>query len=108
MADVAHPYPERSTGPLMTLSLASAAPPGPHEPARHRAAEVLLTDATWTPVTVLAWHRLDQPFEHVITHSRITWLVQLRLSDGSENWYDYTGLNLRPVRGSGSRSASER
>ena len=55
MADVGVPYPERRSGPLMTLSLASAAPSGSHEPARHGAAEVLLTDATWLPVTVLAW-----------------------------------------------------
>jgi hypothetical protein len=82
MVGVGVPYPERSSDPLMTLSLASAAPSRPHAPTRHGAAEVLLTDATWRPVTVLAWHRLDEPFEQAITHSPITWLVQLRLGDG--------------------------
>jgi len=33
---------------------------------------VVLTNQTWTPVTVLAWHRLDEPFEQVLTKHRIT------------------------------------
>ena len=94
---VAHQYPQRSGGPLMMLSTASREPSGPHQPARHSAAEVLLTDATWTPVTVLAWHRLDEPFEQPLTPSRITWLVRLQLSDGSRNWYQYVSSCLRPA-----------
>ena len=57
---------------------------------------MVLTNQTWTPVTVLAWHRLDEPFEQVVIKHRVTWLVRLRLGDGSEGWYEYVGLNLRP------------
>jgi hypothetical protein len=59
-------------------------------------AEVLMTDQSWVPVTVLAWHRLAEPFEQVITQQTITWLVQLRLDDSSEAWYEFVDLNLRP------------
>jgi hypothetical protein len=65
-------------------------------PAKHAQAEVLLTDQRWAPVTVLAWHRLDEPFEQIVTLQWISWLVRLRLGDGSESWYEYVGLNLRP------------
>jgi hypothetical protein len=55
-----------------------------------------MTDLSWVPVTVLAWHRLAEPFEQVITQQTITWLVQLRLDDSSEAWYEFVDLNLRP------------
>jgi hypothetical protein len=45
---------------------------------------------------LLAWHRLDEPFEQIITQHRISWLVRLRLGDGSLGWYEYVSLNLRP------------
>jgi hypothetical protein len=52
---------------LVGLTVCREAPPGPHEPARHDLAEVLATDQTWVPVTVLAWHRLPEPFVQVLS-----------------------------------------
>ena len=80
----------------MTLTAAREVSPGAHRAARHAFAEVLLTDQTWTPVTVLAWHRLDEPFVQMLTEHRISWLVKLRLGDGSDGWYEYVSLNIRP------------
>jgi hypothetical protein len=37
-------YPERRTGARFTLTVAREVPAGPHEPAKHSAAEVLMTD----------------------------------------------------------------
>ena len=99
-------YPQRCTEALICLAPATEAPPGPHHPAGKSAAEVLTTDQTWVPVTVLAWYRLPEPFTQVLTYRRISWLVQLRLADGTEDWYQFASVNLRPLKGSGSSSAS--
>jgi len=99
-------YPRRSTKALMCLAPASEVPPGSYEPVRDGAAEVLTTDQTWAPVTVLAWYRLPEPLTQILTYRRISWLVQLRLSDGSEGWYQYASANLRPLKDPGSSSVS--
>jgi hypothetical protein len=57
---VAHPYPSRSAGPLLMLSPVTALPAGGFHPAKHSPAEVLRSDSTWAPVTVLAWYQLDE------------------------------------------------
>jgi hypothetical protein len=98
-------YPPRSFEPQLTLSLAQA-PVGECVPATHPVAEVLDTDGAWQAVTVLAWHRLEKPYIQRITLIRVTWLVQLCLADGTENWYEHDALGLRPVNESGSSSDS--
>ena len=70
-------------------------PPGSYEAAAHPAAEVLLSDQSWVPVTVLGWHRLAEPVLQPLTTNRIEWLVHLRLLDGSERWHEYVSRNLR-------------
>ena len=99
-------YPQRSTEALICLAPAGEASPGPYEAVRDSAAEVLTTDQTWVPVTVLAWYRLPEPLTQVLTYTRISWLVRLRLADGTEDWYQFASVNLRPLKGSGSSSAS--
>ena len=58
-------------------------------------AEILLSDQSRAPVTVLAWHRLNKPMTQSLTNHYVDWLVQLRLADGSEGWYQYVSHNLR-------------
>jgi hypothetical protein len=99
-------YPQRSTEALICLAPAGEAPPGPHEAARDSGAEVLTTEQTWVPATVLAWYRLPEPLTQILTYRRISWLVQLHLADGTEDWYQFASMNLRPLKQSGSSSAS--
>jgi hypothetical protein len=49
------------------------------------------------PVTILAWHRLPEPFEQVLTYRVIRWLIQLRTGDGAEGWCQYVAMNVRLV-----------
>jgi hypothetical protein len=58
-----------------------------HEP-KLRAAEVLHSDTTWRPCTVLAWAR-----------HRGSWAVLIRWPDGHEDWREYDPRNIRPGRG---------
>jgi hypothetical protein len=90
-----HPYPERSAEPIIMLSPASLPPRGLSRTNRRPTAEVLLSDQTWAPVTVLAWHHLNESLVQPLTGYRVTWLVQLRLTDGSESWYEYVSRNPR-------------
>ena len=55
-----------------------------HEP-KLRAAEVLHSDTTWRPCTVLAWAR-----------HRGSWAVLIRWPDGHEDWREYDPRNIRP------------
>jgi hypothetical protein len=71
------------------LTSVTALPAGRHYPARHSAAEVPRSDSTWAPVIVLAWHQLDEPRIQALTEREIGWLVQLRLADGAEGWYEF-------------------
>jgi hypothetical protein len=72
---------------------------------RRTEAEVLYADGAWRPATVLGWCRLDIARRQPITNRWVFWLVRLRLGDGEQAWFEYDGLNLRPVKAS-SRSAS--
>jgi hypothetical protein len=92
---VGHEYPERAGRVLPMLSPAHEVPPEPHQRAQRITAEVLQSDQTWMPVTVLAWHRLNKPLVQPLTNHRIAWLVELRLADGSEGWYQHVAGNLR-------------
>jgi len=58
-----------------------------HEP-KLRSAEVLHSDTTWRPCTVLAWAR-----------HRGSWAVLIRWPDGHEDWRQYDLRNIRPGRG---------
>ena len=91
---MSHPYPVRSSEPVVMLTPTSA-PSEPHQPARQPTAEVLLSDQAWMQVTVLAWHRLREPTVQALTGHRVTWLVRLRLADGSDNWYEYVERSFR-------------
>jgi hypothetical protein len=97
----------RSFGTLLTLTRVTEPPADSCIPARHAEAEVLTTDATWVRVTVLAWHRLEKPYVQRISLVRITWLVQLRLADGSVNWHAYDALCIRPVNNGSSSSSGK-
>ena len=59
-----------------------------HEP-KLRAAEVLHSDTTWRPCTVLAWAR-----------HRGGWAVLIRWRDGHEDWREYDPRHIRPGDGS--------
>lgn len=65
----------------------------------HTDAEVLYADAQWRPANVAGWLRLDVAHRQLITNRWIFWLVQSRLADGEEAWFEYDGLNLRPRPG---------
>lgn len=56
---------------------------------------MLLSDRTWMPVTVLAWHRLEQSFVQSLTGHRVGWLVHLRLGDGGEGRFEFVALSFR-------------
>src|SRR5262250_2161585 len=58
-----------------------------HEP-KLRTAEVLHSDTTWRPCTVLAWAR-----------HRGSWAVLIRWPDGHEDWREYDPRHIRPGRG---------
>jgi hypothetical protein len=58
-----------------------------HEP-KLRSAEVLHSDTTWRPCTVLAWAR-----------HRGSWAVLIRWPGGHEDWREYDPRNIRPGRG---------
>jgi hypothetical protein len=58
-----------------------------HEP-KLRAAEVLHSDTTWRPCTVLAWAR-----------HRGVWAVLIRWPDGHDDWREYDPRHIRPSRG---------
>ena len=58
-----------------------------HEP-KLRAAEVLHSDTTWRPCTVLAWAR------HLGG-----WAVLIRWQDGHEDWREYDPRHIRPGDG---------
>jgi hypothetical protein len=92
-------------GPRIILRQVDA-PGGECTEAAQPEAEVLNTEGKWMPVTVLAWHKLAQPYVQRITFVRITWLVKLRLADGTKGWYPHDGSCIRPVNESGSSSAS--
>ena len=59
-----------------------------HEP-KLRAAEVLHSDTTWRPCTVLAWAK-----------HRGGWAVLIRWRDGHEDWREYDPRHIRPGDGS--------
>ena len=59
-----------------------------HEP-KLRTAEVLHSDTTWRPCTVLAWAR-----------HRGGWAVLIRWRDGHEDWREYDPRHIRPGDGS--------
>jgi hypothetical protein len=80
------PYPERSG----TFPMLDALPAGRLASSRQRApgrrqAEVLHSDATWRPCTVLAWAR--QPDG---------WAVLIRWPDGTQDWRGFDHRYLRP------------
>src|SRR5215469_3818402 len=58
-----------------------------HEP-KMRAAEVLHSDTTWRPCTVLAWAR-----------HRGAWAVLIRWPDGHDDWREYDPRHIRPSTG---------
>jgi hypothetical protein len=58
-----------------------------HEP-KLRAAEVLHSDGTWRPCTVLAWAR-----------HRGSWAVLIRWPDGHDDWREYDLRHIRPSNG---------
>jgi hypothetical protein len=58
-----------------------------HEP-KLRAAQVLHSDTTWRPCTVLAWAR-----------RRDVWAVLIRWPDGNEDWREYDPRHIRPGDG---------
>lgn len=58
-----------------------------HEP-KLRAAEVLHSDTTWRPCTVLAWAR-----------HRGAWAVLIRWPDGHDDWREYDPRHIRPSNG---------
>lgn len=58
-----------------------------HEP-KLRAAEVLHSDTTWRPCTVLAWAR-----------RRDAWAALIRWPDGREDWREYDPRHIRPSGG---------
>jgi len=60
----------------------------PVRPAIGAAAEVLYSDTSWRPVTVLGWARF-----------RGSWAVLIRWPDGSQDWRAYDGRSLRPASG---------
>src|SRR5215469_3307315 len=66
-----------------------------HEP-KLRAAEVLHSDTTWRPCTVLAWAR-----------HRGGWAVLIRWRDGHEDWREYDPRHIRPGDGSALRPPHE-
>jgi hypothetical protein len=59
-------------------------------------AEVLYMDGQWRSTAVLAWLRLHVAYRQPLTSVWIFWLVQLRLPDQSERWFEYDKRNLRP------------
>src|ERR1700746_3270827 len=59
-----------------------------HEP-KLRAAEVLHSDTTWRPCTILAWAR-----------HRDTWAVLIRWADRHDDWREYDPRHIRPGGGS--------
>jgi hypothetical protein len=58
-----------------------------HEP-KLRTAEVLHSDTTWRPCTILAWAR-----------HRDTWAVLIRWPDGHDDWREYDPRHIRPGGG---------
>lgn len=70
--------------PLAPDQLAGA----PIRPAIGSAAEVLYSDRSWRPVTVVAWARY-----------RASWAVLIRWADGSQDWRAYDSRSLRPAGG---------
>src|ERR1700691_2766470 len=94
-------FPSRRTGPRLIL-VTTEAPAGECLPAQHAQAEVLNTAGDWERVTVLAWHKLEEPIRQRITFLTVWWLVQLRQEDGSVGWYQYTGSDMRQVNEPGS------
>ena len=58
-----------------------------HEP-KLRAAEVLHSDTTWRPCTVLAWAK-----------HRGAWAVLIRWPDGHDDWREYDPRHIRPGNG---------
>jgi hypothetical protein len=60
-----------------------------HEP-KLRSAEVLHSDTTWRPGTVLAWAR-----------HRGAWAVLIRWPDGHDDWREYDPRHIRPRNGPG-------
>ena len=57
-----------------------------HEP-KLRAAEVLHSDTSWRPCTVLAW-----------TRHRGAWALLVRWPDGHEDWREYDPSAYPPLR----------
>jgi hypothetical protein len=83
-------YPRPQSSSAETPALTRTDPPaGPVMEPKRTEGEVLYLDGQFREATVLAWHRLDEPRRQMLTHHKISWLAQLRLSDGSTNWYEY-------------------
>jgi hypothetical protein len=76
----AHPIPERLAPGVMVSSRR-------HEP-RYRMAEVLFSDRSWRPCTLVAWARC-----------RAGWAALVRWPDGSDGWYVYSARHVRPAAG---------
>ena len=70
--------------------------PGTLMEPRQIEAEVLYMDGQWRSTAVLAWLRLNVAYRQPLTSVWIFWLVQLRLPDESEGWFEYDKRNLRP------------
>ena len=75
------------------------APPGPWIRPAQADAEVSWTDGTWRPCTIVAWKRLDEPAEELMSGAKVGWLVRLRMADGDDRWWGYRPAYLRPRRG---------
>jgi hypothetical protein len=46
---------------------AARRPPAPHMRPRYRDAEVRWSDRTWHRVTIIAWHRLEEPYQSIMS-----------------------------------------
>jgi hypothetical protein len=73
-------------------------PPGPWIRPRQAAGEARWSDKTWRPCTIVAWHRLAEPVEEMMSMRRVSWLVRLRTVDGTDGWFGYSPNYLRPAR----------
>jgi hypothetical protein len=73
-------------------------PPEPHIRPRWSAAEVRWTDKTWWPCTIVAWYRLAEPAEELMTMRTVDWLARIRTIDGADHWFGYWPSCLRPAQ----------
>lgn len=74
-------------------------PPGPWIRPRHAAGETRWSDGTWRPCTIVAWKRLDEPREELMSGVKVAWLVRLQMVGGDDRWWGYRPAYLRPRRG---------